>query len=76
MMSRYSFTSEDKFKGFMFALQQLGIGWEVWDGEGMSYEIKPISEKDFHMFGKHNGDFTINFMEEGISWSRGVVDDE
>lgn len=74
-MIKYKFATEDRFKGFMFALQQLGVGWETWDGEGMSYELRPITEKDFGLYERENGNITINFMDEGISWSHGVNDD-
>lgn len=68
-MTEYMFTTEDRFKGFMFALQQKGIGWARYD-EKLGIEIRPITDKDFELYKKENGNISINLTEEGITWSR------
>lgn len=71
-MNSYVFTTNDKFEGFMFALQALGVCWASYD-ERLGIELRPITEKDFNLYEKENGNISINFHEEGISWSNQPV---
>lgn len=74
-MSSYAFTTNDKFEGFMFALQALGICWASYD-ERLGIELRPIAEKDFNLWKKEGGNISINIHEEGISWSSTPVSND
>lgn len=63
-MNEYRFDNEDKFIGFMTALQIVGVGWEVHD-EDIGLELLPITDKDIQ---KYKEGIVIKFGSHGINW--------